>query len=96
MNRKEKISNYYNLAHNKAIELIIVCAKDIMKRNPEILEYCQAMGTWNFTELSGDFIDNDDKRVKSISDIMDEWDEYLKLTGYPMRFTAKSEILTNW
>lgn len=25
-----------------------------------------------------------------------EWDEYLRLTGTPMRFTARGKIVTDW
>lgn len=28
--------------------------------------------------------------------LFDEWNEYLKLTGTPMRFTATGEKITNW
>lgn len=36
------------------------------------------------------------KYFRALNDFIADWDDTLKITGTPMRFTAKGKIKTNW
>jgi hypothetical protein len=94
--KDKKIEELYNQCSDLAIERIEEIARDILKKHPKLDEYCQGMGTWDFTDKKGNLIDNDNPICKSLDDFMQEWDSYLHLTGAPMRFTAISKKITDW
>lgn len=106
---KEKISNYYDSAFDLSIQLVEKLARQFLKDNSQFDEFVMAMGSWFFTYKVGVRDHNGDKvkkgntcchdvlpNMKEICDFIDEWDMVLKITGYPMRFTASGNVITDW
>ena len=81
----------------KATELCLIeiekMAREILLKNKKLKEFVMAMGTYFFSYKKGgvahDFED------KCFDDFMDKYSD-LNLTGVPMRFTAKGDIVTDW
>lgn len=94
---KRHIAKHYNAAFNVAIELIEKRARAILRKHPNLSEFISAMGTWGFIPKDKDAWTRDDlKYMKPVADIYDEWDDYLKLSGEPMRFTAHGPVVRDW
>lgn len=104
------IEKHYQKACELAEEKVEKLARKILLKNPELHEFVMAMGDWFFTlkaqpedeennaikegEICWDV--DSDPRFTEISNFIMEWDEYLKLTGIPMRFTATGPKITDW
>ena len=83
-------------------------ARKILKEHPRYDEFIMGMGSYTFTLKNGEgHVDTMTSRMNSrwvyiisdtyeyfkpLNDFMGEWDEILKISGEPMRFTATSEI----
>jgi len=83
-------------ATNVSLSYIETEARLVMRRCPTIHEFIMAMGWATFKSTDGGAIEDDDPRIASVIDFISEWDETLRLTGVPMRFTAKGEKVTDW
>jgi hypothetical protein len=92
----KNIERLYNEAFNIALSLIEKEARKILKEHSNLEEFVMCMGSWNFWYKNGEVVPDNIKYLKPIQKIFDEWDNYLKLTGTPMRFTANSPIRTDW
>lgn len=63
-----------------------------------------AMGIWTFTLQKADAEDEhptvyDEPRYianSRLARFINKWDEYLKITGEPMRFTADGPVVREW
>lgn len=75
-------------------------ARAILRRTATLDEFVMGMGTAFFTLRSGKpstaLENSDDHRIGVLRDFIGEWDEVLRLTGAPMRFTARGEKITTW
>lgn len=86
----------YNEAQRQALEEVKKQARLILKRNAKFEEFVMGMGTWTFTHRNGNYVEENDKRVKVVADIIYEWDNVLKITGNSVRFTAYGPEVTDW
>lgn len=77
-------------------------ARWMLLHHPVLDEFVMGMGTAFFTTaLPGNRVNlmhvgNVEPQWKPLADFFDEWDDTLKLTGHPMRFTATGEKVTKW
>ena len=88
-----------NLAEleRKASEYVEATARSILRRNKTIKEFVMAMGSAFFYSRDGDVLELDDRKsFKPLKDFIEEWDDLLKITGEPMRFTADGPKVTDW
>lgn len=110
MNAKQKqIKDAFFLAERLALEEVERMARSILARHENLDEFVMCMGSWFFTVREGSKMETgyiltsdwnvdetDFKYLKPFANFMGEWDEYLKLTGNPMRFTATGKKITRW
>lgn len=97
MNKLTK--KYYNLAVGLALLDVEKEARKILKQHPELSEFVMAMGGWGFWTKNDEQVNdtfNYESYLEPLTKIFNEWDEYLKLTGTPMRFTANGKKITEW
>lgn len=74
-------------------------ARKILKAHPNLTEFSMSMGSWCFWDKDGNSVDGNysgQKYVKPIADLLGEWDDFMKLTGDPMRITADGELIESW
>ena len=96
------ISHHYDEACRLAIEEVERLARKILCKHRNLDEFVMAMGLAIFTEKGKDFVrygglDLEDRAYfKPLERFLYEWDDYLKLTGAPMRFTADGPVITEW
>lgn len=100
----KEIQIHYNRACEIALLEMEKLAREILRKNKTLKEFVNAMGSCFFTTYEGDTIDLWEygtsrltkPSFKKLADLIMEWDDYLKLTGEPMRFTATGEKITDW
>jgi hypothetical protein len=105
------MADYYEKAEKTASEVVEKMARQILREHPELNEFVMAMGTYFFTYKEGGNLDpisskmnssynyvyyDTEPFLKPLNDFIGEWDSRLKITGDAMRFTAKSEKITDW
>lgn len=91
------ISREYHKLVNIALEYIKYEAKRILLEHPELDEFVMGMGTYFFTDKNKNTISLEDLRyANNLNLFINKWDEYLKLSGVPMRFTATSPVVIIW
>lgn len=106
VSRKELVAHYFQLAGKAASEEVERLARQILAKNDDLHEFTMAMGTWFFSRTKKeakkfggyDIIhsNEDDPRFKELEEFISEWDDAIKITGEPMRFTAKGKIVRDW
>ena len=99
MNRTARsVQRHYLQAVDLALIEVERLARKILADHPNLNEFVMAGGDFMFTTKEGD--DSFDPYVvaytKSFTHFMGEWDNVLKLTGTPMRFTATGKKITDW
>jgi hypothetical protein len=93
----ENISKLYDAARKEALIAVEGMAREILTKHSNLDEFVMAMGTCFFTEKKTGQIKYDiPLYTKDLMTFIDKWDEYLKITGEPMRFTAAGKKITNW
>lgn len=92
---KRAIQLHYQAATDVALELIEKRARVILRKHRNLTEFLSAMGAWFFIDKNGNTL-TELEYMKPVADIYDEWDEYLKLSGEPMRFTADGPVIRDW
>ena len=89
----EKSEIHLTKATELCIAQIEIMARNILIKNKKLNEFVMAMGTYFFTYKKGgvahDFEDS------FFDEFMDKYSD-LNLTGIPMRFTAKGDVVTDW
>jgi len=95
INAKSKIRYHYEQACKIAENEVIRMARDILRKHKNLDEFIMAMGGWFFTE-HGDVKHDKLCYMKHLDDFITEWDEFLKITGSPMRFTASGKVRRDW
>ena len=110
MSKTLSFEDHYNEACQLAFEEVKKRARIILKKRPNLDEFVMGMGAWFFTTKDGRNTDGSVEFynetsgyfylfrswVQPISDIICKWDEVLKITGNPVRFTAKGPEVVNW
>lgn len=91
-----EVDRHYQQARETALKLLERRARGILRRHSSLGEFVMSMGIWGFTYKNGERIDEPFAYMRPISDLISRWDDFLKLTGEPMRFTAKGEITRDW
>ena len=106
MDINNKILEKYNEARKIALDELISQAIKILNQYKEEYEECViAMGSLFFTPTKNTrnycsltFSDGDltHEYFKPLVDIIEEWDDLLKLTGEGIRFKANGTLKKNW
>lgn len=95
-----KVQKLYNQAVNEAMNEIEEMVKKAFIEDSRLTDFVMAMGSTTFHAKRRGIIDdtNTDKypAIKPIFDFMDEWDEYLKLSGAGIWLKRDGTKLTNW
>lgn len=95
--KMEYLNRLYKEADKVLTSIIIETAVQIMKENPELIEYCQGMGVWFFEDVGGrTFSYNECNRIEPMTKIMEDWSESFHCTGNPMRVKPDGSVITNW
>lgn len=81
-----------------ALKFIEAEARKFLREHNNYNEFLMAMGQWFFTDKKGNVVDNERLPISAnvLRDFIEEWDERLKLTGAPMRFTASGKMRRDW
>lgn len=106
------VVDLYNKSSDLAADLVEKMARKILTDHNELDEFIMAMGSYFFTYKDGGadlqpltqkmnesfnyYYEDSEPYLKPLNDFISEWDKRLKMTGDAMRFTAKSEKITNW
>lgn len=109
MNADAIISQYIKLANEIALREVERLARKTMRDNPEIEEFCMAMGSASFSfskehmespEYEGDsfgYLDEEDPRVKAFYEFLNKWNDTFGINGTPMRIKgANGKLVTDW
>lgn len=97
---KEEMEKCHKNASICADRYVEQLARDVLASYPELDEFVKGMGTWFFS-VKGDikYFEDFDKPTKELIELDDficEWDNVYRMTGSPVRFTAKGKRVTNW
>lgn len=104
----EKIDKQLNEMYNNMCDIALaeveILARSILKKNPTLKEFVNAMGVCFFTTYDGNTVDLWEygtsnitrKSFNDLANLINDWDSILKLTGESMRFTATGEKITDW
>ena len=112
MNASAIIAQYVKLANEVAIKEVERLARKTMRDNPEIEEFCMAMGSATF-HLDPEFqeepgengfpqdnfgqLEHNDPRAKEFYDFLDEWNDMFHINGTPMKIKgANGKLVTDW
>ena len=95
------VAKHYNKARQIALNLIVLRARRILKKHKNLKEFVMAMGSATFHDQKGDAVFNYTTGrgpiyMDPVYQLIEDWDDYLKLTGEPMRFCATGRILRDW
>ena len=78
-------------------------AREVLIKRPDLVEFVMGMGGWHFTTerylhyISDDYSPYEErKHMEALETFINEYDSIFKMTGSPMRFTAKGKKITNW
>lgn len=97
MPTQKDIRKQYEQVCETATQVVEEQARKILREHPNLDEFVMGMGSWFFTDKEGNNLDETDRAyLKPFAEIFYEWDEYLKISGEPMRFTASGKKVTNW
>lgn len=99
-----QLTEMYNRMGDIALAEVERLARIILRKNPSLKEFVNAMGVCFFTTHDGYIVDLYEygtgtltrKSFKELAYLIDEWDSILKLTGESMRFTATGDKITDW
>ena len=100
MPTKQQIYDVLQVASELALEYVEQEARAILKSCPKYKEFIMGMGSACFSDgwsnFSPVYSDKMPKRAVELICFISEIDEYLRLSGNPMRFTADGEKITDW
>ena len=92
-----RVAEFYESACVAANGYVEELARKILAEHSTLDEFVMGMGIACFTDKKGDSLDLEDRAyMKPLADFINEWDDFLKITGEPMRFTANGPRITNW
>lgn len=90
----EKIESLLEKAQKIAISEVERLARKCLEENKHLNEFVMAMGTYFFTLRNGEICH--ETEYEPLENLIAKFDEQFSLTGHSMRFTADSEIVTQW
>lgn len=97
MNRANQIRKDYDAVVTLALQEVEDRARRILRRHPPLTDFVMAMGTAFFLTTDGSTLDPHERAyMRPLADFLVEWDDFLHLTGCPMRFTAEGDRVTDW
>ena len=100
MKRITKIRRMREELDKLILEEVEERARKILRENPGVEEFIMGMGTAFFAYKGGPVYPgsttcDDKKYMRPVLDLLEEFEE-LRITGYPMRFTATGKTVTDW
>lgn len=93
---RRKIDFLLEQAGDAGFHHVKVQARKILQKHNNLDEFIMGMGTWFFTYTNGEQVSPDLKYLKPLSDFIYDYDQALKITGNPVRFTAYGANITDW
>lgn len=95
---RKQIMDSYMRSVNLALAEVERRARKLLNDHQNLDEFIMGMGIASFTVKGSEWSvdDTDLKYLKPVLDFIRDWDEYLKLTGEPVRFTATGPRITSW
>lgn len=96
---KRLLKKQWQALSNKADAIVAAMARKILVEHPHLDEFIMGMGICHFTVKGQEYESvgtEDFAYMKPLDDFICEWDEYLKMTGTPMRFTATGPLRSDW
>jgi len=95
---KSEIRKHYDRAHNLAFRATVKKARRILQQHSNLDEFIMGMGRWMFTEKGkpGHLSDGERAYFHPLEIFLKQWDNELKITGCPVRFTAKGKAVYDW
>lgn len=85
----------YDRARRIGLFLVEKYAREGLRDNPNLDEFVMAMGDAFFTDNDDTHADTQDVS-SDLHELILDWDDALKLTGEPMRFTADGPVRREW
>ena len=86
----------YDRARSIGVFLVEKYAREGLRNNPDLGEFVMGMGCDCFWTADGDEQVDTEYASPNLAQLLLDWDEYLKLTGEPMRFTADGPVRRDW
>ena len=94
---RKRIEKHYEQACTLALSEVERLARQILANHSNLHEFVMGMGGAIFITKDDDNLGTEDRAyMKPLNDLLMEWDDYLKLTGEPMRFTVDGPIVREW
>ena len=93
--KMKKFERLYSAASREVSKEVEHIARKHLLANPNLTEFIMGMGTYGFMADKPRGIDYD-AGCEELNDLIAEWDNLLKITGEPMRFTATGEKRSDW
>lgn len=95
------VRHHYMEAARLGLQEVEAMARKILREHRNLDEFVMCMGGCFFTMRSSDHNINPEdydapKYMQPLAKFLGEWDDYLKLTGEPMRFTATGKLQRTW
>lgn len=90
------IRHHLEEAYQVAVKELEARARRILRENSDLVEFVMSMGCWAFYDQEGLIPFDSDPRFEPVMSFISRWDDQLKLTGDPMRFTADGPVVTKW
>lgn len=81
-----------------ATQFVIQEARKLLVRHARLKEFVMCMGSWFFLDQQGLIIHDYPSYLvdSTLATFISRWDEELKITGEPMRFTVDGPIVRDW
>lgn len=97
---EKDLEKAYNRARSIGLFLVEKYAREVLRDHDWLDEFVMAMGVSNFTVHEHDFgvsiSEATGETGSELQTLLDNWDDVLKLTGEPMRFTATGPVRREW
>lgn len=96
---REELSQIFELARQKALDIVISEARDILKSNDNLGEFVLAMGEFFFTLKNSEDNYNPDPeppKVFSLTSFIHTYDRAFHLTGEGIRFSKDGPLRYDW
>lgn len=94
---KRHAEESYREAFKYAITYVKSKARLLLQRDNSLNEFVMAMGIAMFIDRDGNIVDLEDiGEAFDLAAFIDHWDDYLRITGYPVRFTAYGDEIYDW
>ena len=90
------VQRHYLQAEDLALIEVERLARKILVEHSNLDEFVMGMGEAFFSDGYENLAIDERAYMKPLRDFIGEWDDVLKLTGTPMRFTATGKKVTDW